>query len=178
MIKIIGIRVTDRVKEAGLMQKVLSKHSGLITTRLGFHEVSDSLCSREGFVLLHVNGQISQVRDLADDLTAIGGIEIKMMDFTGADDNNLNALGAGEAITVLGILARDGSSSAPDIQRILTLHGCSVRTRLGIREIYKGEPAGLIILELVGPEEEKLSLVRNLAGIANCELQGMVFGEG
>ncbi len=41
MIKVLGIKIVDRIKEAGLTQEILSKHSAVITTRMGFHEVTD-----------------------------------------------------------------------------------------------------------------------------------------
>src|ERR1035437_8915851 len=41
MIKVLGIKIIDRIKEAGLTQGILSRHANVITTRLGFHEVTD-----------------------------------------------------------------------------------------------------------------------------------------
>ena len=57
--RIIGINVLDRIKEAGRTQKVLSKYATSIKTRLGFHELSEDVCSRNGFVILEVTGNIS-----------------------------------------------------------------------------------------------------------------------
>ena len=41
MIKVLGIKIIDRIKEAGLTQEILSRHATVITTRLGFHEVTE-----------------------------------------------------------------------------------------------------------------------------------------
>ena len=59
MIKVLGIKIIDRIKEAGLTQEILSRHATVITTRLGFHEVTDSVCSREAYIILHLNGDPS-----------------------------------------------------------------------------------------------------------------------
>jgi len=55
MIKVLGLKIIDRIKEAGLTQEILSKHADLITTRLGFHEVTDEICSREAYIIIHLN---------------------------------------------------------------------------------------------------------------------------
>ena len=55
-LKIIGIQVLDRVKEAGLTQQALTRHANCIRTRLGFHELNDAVCSRTGLILLELCG--------------------------------------------------------------------------------------------------------------------------
>jgi hypothetical protein len=78
---IMGILVYDRIKEAGLTQKVLSKHAKLIRTRLGFHELSEDVCSRVGTILLVLEGEPGSWSALEKDLSDIGGIEIQKMQF-------------------------------------------------------------------------------------------------
>lgn len=78
---ILGILVFDRIKEAGKTQKVLSKHASLIRTRLGFHELSEAVCSRMGTILLVLEGQPESWEVLEKDLEDIGGIEIQKMKF-------------------------------------------------------------------------------------------------
>jgi hypothetical protein len=56
MARVIGIKITDRIKESGLVQKILSMYGSVISTRLGFHELSNELCSREGFMVIHLAG--------------------------------------------------------------------------------------------------------------------------
>jgi hypothetical protein len=82
MIKILGIKIIDRIKEAGLTQNVLSKYAGLITTRLGFHELTTEICSREAYIILHLSGSEPESVKLSADLKAIGGIEIREMTFS------------------------------------------------------------------------------------------------
>ena len=78
---ILGIMVHDRIKEAGKTQKVLSIHAPIITTRLGFHELTTDVCSRMGFILIVLNGSLEQNKILTDDLAQIGGIEVQVMQF-------------------------------------------------------------------------------------------------
>ena len=78
---ILGILVFDRIKEAGLTQEVLSKHADVIRTRLGFHELSDTVCSRVGTIVLVLQGDPDKWVQLEADLAQIGGIEIKKMKF-------------------------------------------------------------------------------------------------
>lgn len=78
---ILGILVFDRIKEAGRTQEVLSKHAGVIRSRLGFHELSDKICSRVGTIILVLQGKPEEWLALEEDLAAIGGVEIKKMKF-------------------------------------------------------------------------------------------------
>jgi hypothetical protein len=81
-IRIIGLLVTDRIKEAGLTQGVFSKYAHLIKSRLGFHEVSEDKCSRVGLILLHLIGTRQEFEEFESALGNIGGIEVKKMIFS------------------------------------------------------------------------------------------------
>ncbi|MDR4987327.1 MAG: hypothetical protein RG741_00635 [Bacteroidales bacterium] len=78
---IMGILVFDRIKEAGRTQHVLSKHADVIRTRLGFHELSDTVCSRVGTIVLVLQGEPAKWQQLEEDLSEIGGVEVKKMTF-------------------------------------------------------------------------------------------------
>lgn len=78
---IMGILVFDRIKEAGRTQQVLSKHADVIRTRLGFHELSETVCSRVGTIVLVLQGEPAKWQQLEEDLSDIGGVEIKKMTF-------------------------------------------------------------------------------------------------
>ncbi|HPE33981.1 MAG TPA: hypothetical protein PLI65_04210 [Bacteroidales bacterium] len=80
-IKIIGILIRDRIKEAGKMQTLLSAHNHIIQSRLGFHELSDEKCSRTGIILLTLNGTSDQWIAFDKDLKAVEGIEVQNMLF-------------------------------------------------------------------------------------------------
>ena len=78
---IIGISVFDRIKEAGLTQKILTEFADCIKTRLGFHELSIDKCSRNGIIVLELSGKEDRIQSLMATLTEIGGIEVNKMVF-------------------------------------------------------------------------------------------------
>jgi hypothetical protein len=80
-LRIIGLLITDRIKEAGMTQQVLSMHANIIKSRLGFHEVSDNVCSRVGVMLLQLRGKALECDKLENALREIGGIEVQKMTF-------------------------------------------------------------------------------------------------
>jgi ribosome biogenesis SPOUT family RNA methylase Rps3 len=80
-LRIIGLLITDRIKEAGRTQEVLTSHAHIIKSRLGFHEVSEDKCSRVGFILLKITGTQQDYEKLESELAEIGGIEIQRMIF-------------------------------------------------------------------------------------------------
>jgi hypothetical protein len=80
-LRIIGLLITDRIKEAGRTQEILTKHAHIIKSRLGFHEVSEDKCSRVGFILLQLSGKREDHERLELDLGEVGGIEIQRMIF-------------------------------------------------------------------------------------------------
>ncbi len=79
--KIVGIALTDRIKEANKTQAVLSKYAHLIRSRMGFHEVSEYTCSRIGFILLQMVDKNDEFKKFKEELEAIGGIEVQVMNF-------------------------------------------------------------------------------------------------
>lgn len=80
-VRIIGLLITDRIKEAGRMQLALTKYAHVIKSRLGFHEVSEDVCSRIGVVILQLAGNADECRKLEAELGEIGGLEIQRMVF-------------------------------------------------------------------------------------------------
>ena len=81
-IRIIGLLITDRIKEAGLTQKTLTKYAHVIQSRLGFHEVTEDVCSRIGVMILQLAGNPEECLRLEKELDQIGGIEIQRMVFS------------------------------------------------------------------------------------------------
>lgn len=80
-IRVLGINVFDRIKEAGRAQKLLSKYAACIKTRLGFHELTADVCSRTGFIILELKGDSSRWDSLEKELDEIGGLTVKRMSF-------------------------------------------------------------------------------------------------
>lgn len=79
--RIIGLLIKDRIKESGRTQQVLSKYAHLIRSRLGFHEVTENVCSRVGFIILQLCGDPDQWQEFILELREIGGIEVQEMQF-------------------------------------------------------------------------------------------------
>jgi len=174
MIKVLGIKIIDRIKEAGLTQEILSRHSNAITTRLGFHELSDDVCSREACIILHMNDNKADTEKLAEELEPLGGIVIKEMLFS-SSGKEIHEKDDDGAAALLGILIPGDYEIVKSFQKILTSYGCCIRTRLGINETFYGEPAGLIILELTGDNKQRVLLERDLRTIIQVHVRKMVF---
>ncbi|MDD3875710.1 MAG: hypothetical protein PHT69_03760 [Bacteroidales bacterium] len=80
-IRILGVHIKDRSKEAYKIQGILTKYGCSIKTRLGLHEVSDSHCSSDGLILLELVGDINECLKLENELLALEGIEVKKIVF-------------------------------------------------------------------------------------------------
>lgn len=174
MIKVLGIKIVDRIKEAGLTQEILSKHASVITTRLGFHEVTDNVCSREAYIILHLKDDHAESEKLINDLKPLGGIIIREMIFGGGikKPSGKDIEGSTE---ILGILAERKRDTIVAVQKLLTAYGCYIRTRLGVNENFFGEHAGLIILELTGDQKQRDLLEKDLSALKQVHVRKMVF---
>ena len=174
MIKVLGIKITDRIKEAGLTQEILSRYAGVITTRLGFHEVTDELCSREAYIILHLKYDHSEASDLYRELESIGGIRIREMIFS--DGHSVTDAKTMPGVTeIIGLLVERDHDTIIAVQKILTSYGCNIRTRLGVNEIFFGQPAGLIILELTGDQNQSDLLEKDLSLLEKVHVRKMIF---
>jgi hypothetical protein len=78
---ILGIRITDRVKEVSDVQHILTKFGCSIRTRLGLHEVKDDFCSRSGMIILELTGTRDEFVKLENELLKVDGLEVKKMVF-------------------------------------------------------------------------------------------------
>jgi hypothetical protein len=78
---ILGVHITERLKNAPLVQETLSEFGGKIKTRLGLHEVDGNHGSPNGLLLLEMVGGEAQATRLADRLSAIDGVYCKKMVF-------------------------------------------------------------------------------------------------
>lgn len=77
---ILGVHITDRVKEAVEVQKLLTTFGEQIKTRLGLHEVGTPT-SPNGLLLLEMVGTDKGIQELSDKLNAIDGVEVQSMVF-------------------------------------------------------------------------------------------------
>lgn len=79
---ILGIYISDRVKEISDIQEILTKFGCTIKTRLGLHEVKDDFCFRSGLIILELFGSREDFVKLENELLKINGLEVKKMVFT------------------------------------------------------------------------------------------------
>ncbi len=75
--------------------------------------------------------------------------------------------------TILIILIGNRKKSAVKVQQILTAWGCNIKTRLGIHDgvLENCTDHGLLILELVGKEEQKKEIARKVSLIPGVSSQ-------
>jgi len=79
---IVGVQVTDRMKNAPELQKLLTKYGCNIKTRIGLHEVSGNVCASKGLVVLELIGPDKECNELIKKLGAIKGLNVKKMVFS------------------------------------------------------------------------------------------------
>ncbi len=80
-IRILGVLITNREKEAGNVQRLLTKFGCSIKTRLGLHEIATDLCSPCGLILLELLGDTTEMDKLEKELSALSGVQVKKMVF-------------------------------------------------------------------------------------------------
>jgi hypothetical protein len=78
---ILGVHITNRLKNAAEVQKVFTDFGCHIKTRLGLHEVTPEYCAGEGIVLLEIVGGDDVREQMVKQLGAIDGIEVREMVF-------------------------------------------------------------------------------------------------
>ncbi len=172
MVRVAGIKITDRIKEAGLVQRVLSAHMNVISTRLGFHELSEEVCSREGFMVIHLAGDPDECGILLEKIKNLEGIIVREMAFShGHSDAPRDCSG----VTLLGLVVPHRDELGIEVQKMLTQYGNIIRTRLGVNEVWFGEAAGLIILELYGDINQYISLETSLREIEDIAIGRICF---
>ena len=77
---IVGVHITDRLKEAVTVQKLLTEYGNQIKTRLGLHELS-SKAGLNGLLILDMIQPASRIQELISKLNAVQGVECKSMTF-------------------------------------------------------------------------------------------------
>jgi hypothetical protein len=78
---VLGIQVTNRVEKIPDVQKILTEYGCNIKTRLGLHEVSKSVCSALGLLLLDTYGDEAEILEMEKKLKRVKGLVVKKMTF-------------------------------------------------------------------------------------------------
>jgi hypothetical protein len=79
--------------------------------------------------------------------------------------------------TILGVHITDRLKDAVEVQKLLSEFGVNIRTRLGLHDAdgTNMQPAGVLILELVGSDEACQALADKLNALEGLEVQSMIF---
>ena len=78
---IAAVHITNRVKQASLVQKKLTGYGANIKTRIGLHEASGRAASPNGMIILELVGAQSRCNHIVAYLNAINGVEAKCVVF-------------------------------------------------------------------------------------------------
>jgi hypothetical protein len=78
---ILGIHVSDRLKNAVEVQKVFTDYGCNIKTRIGLHDADESVCSPSGVVLIEFFGGESEAAAMQAKLAAVEGVQVQKMVF-------------------------------------------------------------------------------------------------
>lgn len=78
---VLGVQVTNRVPNALEVQEILTEFGCNIKTRLGLHELTDTVCSTVGLLLLEAYRDPLQVKEMESRLKAVKGVVVKKMVF-------------------------------------------------------------------------------------------------
>lgn len=79
--------------------------------------------------------------------------------------------------TIIGVKLHHRMQKATDLQEILSKHGCNIKTRIGLHHVEEGicSPNGIIVLEVIGKDEEISALETDLKNIEGADVQKMAF---
>jgi hypothetical protein len=78
---ILGIHITDRLKNAVGVQKVFTEYGCNIKTRVGLHDVNADVCSPSGVVLIEFFGSDTDADAMMAKLDAVEGVHVQKMVF-------------------------------------------------------------------------------------------------
>lgn len=75
------------------------------------------------------------------------------------------------SLMIIKIDNREGT--AQKVQNVLTRHGCLIKVRLGLHDVPADacSSAGLLVLQVVGPDQDIRAFQAELAGIADVAVQ-------
>lgn len=86
-------------------------------------------------------------------------------------------MGSKEKHYIVGIHVTNRVKHIPSVQNVLTEFGCSIKTRIGLHETSDNtcSPNGLILIELIGDDNNLENFKSSLLKIEGVEVKEMVF---
>ncbi len=78
---------------------------------------------------------------------------------------------------ILGVKLQNRVENAPAFQKVLSDFGCFIKSRVGFHDVDGGTCAtsGVILLEIIGNDNEKQDFESALNGLDGVDVQKMVF---
>jgi len=78
---------------------------------------------------------------------------------------------------IIGIHLTGRVDQATHVQKIFTEYGCNIKTRLGLHETGTDycAPSGVILLEMIGDEEDTDTMMNKLNSMHGIEVKKMTF---
>jgi hypothetical protein len=80
-IRILGVKVSEKIKHPEKIQQIFSMYGNIIRTRIGLNEEKDGFAQLYGIILLELYGDEKQFDALEKKLHAINGIDVQSMNF-------------------------------------------------------------------------------------------------
>lgn len=82
-----------------------------------------------------------------------------------------------EVTTILGVKLENRLENAPAFQKVLSDFGCFIKSRVGFHDVDGGTCAtsGIILLEIIGNDNEKQEFEDALSSVNGTDVQKMVF---
>lgn len=77
---IVGLHLTDRFNQAGVVQGLLTEYGRLIKTRVGLHR-TEELGTAQGVILLEMVGDEAGWREMGRRMREIPGVEVQEIVF-------------------------------------------------------------------------------------------------
>ncbi len=78
---VLGLYISDNMKESFKVQEVLTKFGCSIKTRLGLHNIEDDCLKSNGLILLELTGDPDEMQKLEKELFKIEGLKVQKMSF-------------------------------------------------------------------------------------------------
>jgi hypothetical protein len=78
---ILGVHITNRLKDVPAVQAIFTEYGCNIKTRLGLHQVTGEYCAPNGIVILELVGDEGACKAMGAKLAAIEGVEVQSMVF-------------------------------------------------------------------------------------------------
>jgi hypothetical protein len=78
---VLGVHITNRLKNAVEVQKVFTEYGCNIKTRIGLHDVSETVCGPSGVVLIEFFGAVADAEAMNERLCAIEGVQVQSIIF-------------------------------------------------------------------------------------------------